>query len=210
MSTAADTFLAHLAAAPLIAILRGLRPEEALDVGEALFDAGFRVLEVPLNSPRPLDSISILSARFAGSASVGAGTVLSVADVDAVVNAGGTLIISPNFSIDVVNRAVEHGAVPLPGVMTPSEAFAALAAGAAALKLFPAEMIPPAAVKALIAVLPKGTRLIPVGGIGIETMGPYRAAGAVGFGVGSSLFRPGDDVATVAGKARALMAALTK
>jgi 2-dehydro-3-deoxyphosphogalactonate aldolase len=208
MSAASDAFLANLAAAPLIAILRGLRPEEALDVGEALFDAGFRILEVPLNSPRPLDSIRILSARFVGSVSVGAGTVLSVADVDAVVEAGGTLIISPNFAADVMLRALTRGAVALPGVTTPSEAFAALGAGAAALKLFPAEMLPPAAVKAMLAVLPEGTRLIPVGGIGASNIGAYRAAGAAGFGLGSSLFKPGDDVKTVASKARALTTAL--
>ena len=199
-------FSAALAALPLVAILRGIRPEEAAAVGTALADAGFRIVEVPLNSPRPLDSIATLAARFP-QALVGAGTVLTVKDVAAVHAAGGQLIVAPNFNAAVVKEAVRLGMVCLPGVLSASEAFAALEAGAAGLKLFPAEMIPPAAVKALRAVIAADIPLLPVGGIGPRDMAAYRAAGASGFGIGSALFKPGLDAAQVGANARDFAAA---
>jgi 2-dehydro-3-deoxyphosphogalactonate aldolase len=187
---------------PLVAILRGISPAEAADVGQALWDAGWRLLEVPLNSPEPLKSIEILARRFP-QALVGAGTVRSAAEVRQVQDSGGRIIVSPHCDARVIRAAVERGLLSLPGVMTPSEAFAALDAGATALKLFPAEMIPPAAVKAMRAVLPASLQLLPVGGIGPTTMAPYRAAGASGFGIGSALYKPGMDAAAVAASARA-------
>jgi 2-dehydro-3-deoxyphosphogalactonate aldolase len=187
---------------PLVAILRGLTPAEAPAVGQALVDAGWAVIEVPLNSPQPLDSIAALASAHS-QALVGAGTVLRVADVDDVAAAGGRLIVSPNANVEVITRARQLGRVCLPGVATPTEAFAALAAGATGLKLFPAEMIGPAVVKALRAVLPADVALLPVGGIGEDNLAAYRAAGANGFGIGSALYRPGQSAATVAQQARA-------
>jgi 2-dehydro-3-deoxyphosphogalactonate aldolase len=182
---------------PLVAILRGLPTADAMEVGEALIAQGLRLIEVPLNSPQPLRSIEVLAAALPG-ALVGAGTVLTTQQVRAVHAAGGQLIVSPNFDTDVVKAAVRLGMVCLPGVATPSEAFAALAAGASGLKLFPAEMIPPAAVKAMRAVFDGSVRLFPVGGITTANAPAYRAAGATGFGVGSDLFRPGMSATTVA------------
>jgi 2-dehydro-3-deoxyphosphogalactonate aldolase len=187
---------------PLVAILRGLRPAEAESVGDALWAAGWRLLEVPLNSPQPLDSIARLAGRFPD-AIVGAGTVRTAQEVRQVHAAGGRLIVSPHFDARVVHAAASLGLVCLPGVMTPSEAFAALEAGATGLKLFPAETIPPAAVKALRAVLPPEALLLPVGGIAPSTMAGYRAAGADGFGIGSAVYRPGMDAQAVAAAAQA-------
>ena len=186
---------------PLIAILRGIRPAEAQDVGQVLVDAGFKVLEVPLNSPRPFESIALLARSFP-QALVGAGTVRTVEEVRLVQEAGGRLVVSPHFDAAVVDAAIRRGLAALPGVMTPSEVFAALAAGASGLKLFPAEMIPPAAVKALRAVLPPEVLLLPVGGITPATMASLRSAGANGFGIGSALFQPGMDAPAVARAAR--------
>jgi 2-dehydro-3-deoxyphosphogalactonate aldolase len=183
-------FAAALAALPLVAILRGITPAEAIDVGPALVESGWRLIEVPLNSPQPLDSIARLAAQLPG-AFVGAGTVLTAADVRAVHDAGGRFVVAPNFDRDVVRAARELGLLALPGVLTASEAFAALAAGATAIKLFPAEMIPPEAVKALRAVLDPAAIVMPVGGITPARMAPYRAAGADGFGIGSALYKPG-------------------
>ena len=180
-----------LAKLPLVAILRGIRPEEAAAIGAVLDAAGWRVIEVPLNSPQPLRSITELARAFPGLL-VGAGTVLRPEQVHEVHRAGGRLVVSPNFDPDVVRAAVGLGLACVPGVATPTEAFAALDAGASALKLFPAEMIPPAAVKAMRAVLPASALLVPVGGITTANMGAYRAAGASGFGIGSTLYRPGD------------------
>ena len=194
--TARAAFERAFAELPLVAILRGLRPDEALAIGGALVAGGFRLIEVPLNSPEPLRSIEMLVRAFP-EALVGAGTVLTPADATAVHAVGGRMIVAPNFDASVVREAVRLGAVALPGVATPSEAFAALAAGAAALKLFPAEMIPPAAVKAVRAVLPPSTRLLPVGGISLDNLDAYRRAGADGFGIGSSLYQPGVDVQEV-------------
>ena len=201
-----EKFSAAMAALPLVAILRGLRPQEAADIGTALVDAGFRLIEVPLNSPQPLQSIATLVKQLP-QALVGAGTVLSVKDVGEVHAAGGQLIVSPNFNPAVVREAVRLGLVCLPGVLSASEAFAALEAGAAGLKLFPAEMIPPAAVKALRAVIASDVALLPVGGISTDNMAAYRAAGASGFGIGSALFKPGLDAAQVGSSARGFAAA---
>ena len=201
-----DKFKTAMRELPLVAILRGLKPEEAADIGDVLVAAGFRLIEVPLNSPRPLDSIATLRQRFP-QAVVGAGTVLTAADVRDVAQAGGELVVAPNFDRDVVAETVRLGMASLPGIMTPTEAFAALAAGAHGLKLFPAELASPAVVKALLAVLPKGTPLIPVGGVGAENLAAWRAAGAAGFGLGSSLYKPGDDTATVRAKAVAIVSA---
>lgn len=185
-----EKFAHALRRLPLIAILRGLQPSEALPAGDALTRTGWLLVEIPLNSPQPLRSIEIMAGSFP-EAVIGAGTVLSPGDVRNVHAAGGQLIVSPNFDADVVHEAVRLGMACLPGVMTATEAFAALQAGATGLKLFPAEMIPPAAVKALRAVLPADTVLLPVGGITPANMQAYQAAGASGFGVGSALYKPG-------------------
>ena len=185
---------------PLVAILRGLKPEEALAVGQALVNAGFHILEVPLNSPDPLRSLQILSAAFPN-ALLGAGTVTTAQQVRDIKAAGGQLIISPHLDDNVVCEAVNLGLVSLPGVATPSEAFRALALGANGLKLCPAEMISPAVVKSMRAVLPQEVKLIPVGGIGLHNMADYRQSGASGFGIGSALFAPGKSVEAVSDSA---------
>ena len=189
MNTSTD-FDRAFAACPLVAILRGVRHEEAKAVVAAIVHHGWTLIEVPLNSPEPLHSIAVLSAAFP-QAMVGAGTVLTVDQVHEVHEAGGRIIVAPNFNPAVVRAAVDLGLACLPGVATASEAFAALDAGATGLKLFPSEMIPPAAVKALRAVLPTEALLLPVGGITTVNMLDYRAAGADGFGIGSALFKPG-------------------
>jgi 2-dehydro-3-deoxyphosphogalactonate aldolase len=183
--------LAHaMAQLPLIAILRGLTPAEAPAIGQVLVDSGFAIIEVPLNSPEPLQSIATLTAQFPQTL-IGAGTVLNAQQVKDVHAAGGRLVVSPNFNPAVVAQALALNMVVLPGVATPTEAFAALEAGAHGLKLFPAEMISPATVKALRAVLPKNAALVPVGGITPDNMAAYRKAGASGFGLGSALYAPG-------------------
>ena len=187
---------------PLIAILRGVKPDEVEAIGEALVEAGFTILEVPMNSPDPLDSIARLARRLEGRAVVGAGTVLRVEDVEAVGAAGGTLIIAPNSNVRVIAAAADKGYVALPGIATPTEAFAALDAGAAALKLFPAEAAGPTVLKAMRAILPKDARVLPVGGIVPEAMADWRKAGAAGFGLGSALFAPGMTAADVAARAK--------
>jgi len=195
-----------MARLPLVAILRGLHPLEALAVGQVLVDAGWDLIEVPLNSPQPLQSIATLRKAFP-QALVGAGTVLTPEDVRQVHSAGGELIVSPNFNPAVVAEAVRLGMVCLPGVMTASEAFAALAAGASGLKIFPAEMITPMVLKALRAVLPAETLVLPVGGISPLNMPAFRTAGANGFGIGSALFKPGMTPAQVAESAAGFKAA---
>ena len=180
-----------LDALPLIAILRGLTPDEAVDVGEAIVAAGFRCLEVPLNSPQPLESIRRLRQALNGRALVGAGTVLNVAAAREVAEAGGQLIISPNTNTDVIRETKALGLLSLPGFFTPSEAFAALDAGADALKLFPAEIAGPKGLKAVRAVLPAATRVYPVGGVDPDSMAAWLGAGASGFGIGSAVFKPG-------------------
>lgn len=199
-------FAVHFQNLPLIAILRGLTPEEAPAICEALAAAGFGLIEVPLNSPQPLDSIAQLASAHP-QALVGAGTVLTVAQVRDVHAAGGQLIVSPNFDAAVVREAVALGMVCLPGIATPTEAFGALQAGAHGLKLFPAEAASPAVLKAMLAVLPAGTLMVPVGGITPQNMAPWLAAGAHGFGLGSALYRPGKSAAAVRADATAFAAA---
>src|SRR3954464_1007983 len=184
-------------ALPLVAILRGLRPESAEAVGAVLVEAGFHIIEVPLNSPQPFASTERLVRALPETALVGAGTVLDPADVDRVRDAGGRLIVMPHGDAAVIARAGELGLACTPGVATPTEAFAALKCGAAALKMFPAENLPPVVVKAWRAVVPKDTLLLPVGGINPDNMAPYVEAGADGFGLGSALFSPGATPATV-------------
>lgn len=194
--TPSEKFSAAFDTCPLVAILRGLPPTDAPSIGQALLDCRWKLLEVPLNSPDPLQSIATLASAHPD-ALVGAGTVLTPRQVQEVHDAGGQLIVAPNFNAEVVRQAVALGMVCLPGVCTATEAFAALDAGAAGLKLFPAEMIPPAAVKALRAVLPSHALLLPVGGISTANMAVYRASGASGFGIGSALYKPGSAAAEV-------------
>ena len=191
---------------PLVAILRGITPTEAVPVGTALVTAGWSLIEVPLNSPDPLASIAALARAFPN-ALVGAGTVLKVEQVREVQAAGGELIVSPNFNAAVVQEAARLGLVCLPGVMTASEAFAALEAGATGLKLFPAEMITPAVLKALRAVLPVDAVLLPVGGIAPGNLRAWLEAGANGFGIGSALYTPGKDAHAIAASAMNFVAA---
>jgi 2-dehydro-3-deoxyphosphogalactonate aldolase len=191
---------------PLIAILRGLTPAEVPAIGEALVSSGFAIIEVPLNSPEPLHSIAALSQQFP-QALIGAGTVLNVQQVKDVHAAGGRLVVAPNFNPAVVAQALALNMVVLPGVATPTEAFAALDAGAHGLKLFPAEMISPTTVKAMRAVLPKTAALMPVGGITADNMAAYRAAGASGFGLGSALYAPGRSAQEVSLQAQAFVKA---
>jgi 2-dehydro-3-deoxyphosphogalactonate aldolase len=206
--TTNDQFDAYLAECPLIAILRGVRPDEVEAIGDALFEGGIRIIEVPLNSPDPLDSIARLSARLEGRAMVGAGTVLRVDQIEPIRAAGGRLIVSPSTNTAVIAATAAAGLVSCPGYFTPSEAFAALDAGAHALKLFPAEGASPAVVRAQRAVLPKDLRLIVVGGVGPDTMEPWFAAGADGFGLGSGIYRPGQTAGETLDKARAFQAGL--
>ena len=193
-TTPAQLLASGLQQLPLVAILRGLTPAEAPAIGQALTGAGFVLLEVPLNSPLPLDSIAALAAQHPDLL-IGAGTVMRASDVRNVHAAGGRLIISPHFDADVVHEALRLELACMPGVATLSEAFAALKAGAHALKLFPAEMIGPAVVKALRAVLPASVPLLPVGGVSADNMAAWRQAGASGFGIGSALYKPGQSVA---------------
>jgi 2-dehydro-3-deoxyphosphogalactonate aldolase len=191
---------------PVVAILRGVKPDEVDAVGDALVEAGIIVIEVPLNSPDPFDSIGRLAKRYGARALIGAGTVLEPADVARVKDAGGQLIVAPNFDADVVRAAKAAGLVALPGVMTPSEGFAALKAGADGLKLFPAEIIPPAVFKAWRAVFPADCLLLAVGGVGVDNLKIYAQAGASGYGIGSALYKPGRSPAEIALLARALVA----
>jgi 2-dehydro-3-deoxyphosphogalactonate aldolase len=206
--TAPSRFTSALAECPLVAILRGLRPDEADAIGDALFEGGIRIIEVPLNSPDPLDSIARLSKRLGTRAVIGAGTVLNPAQVEAVRAAGGSLIVSPSTNPAVIAATVAAGMVSCPGYFTPTEAFAAIDAGAHALKLFPAEAATPAVVKAQRAVVPKGVPLLVVGGVTPEAMAAWLAAGADGFGLGSGVYRPGQSPAQTLDRARAYRAAL--
>jgi len=202
------TFDAGFARCPLVAILRGVRADEVESIGDALVDAGFTLIEVPMNSPAPLESVARLAQHLGDRAVVGAGTVLRVEDVGAVQAAGGTMVISPNANPAVIAATAAAGLVSLPGIATPTEAFAALEAGASALKLFPAEGAGPGVLKAMRAVLPTGTRVLPVGGIAPGTLRPWLNAGAAGFGLGSALYSPGMDAAEVGARARAFVGAL--
>jgi 2-dehydro-3-deoxyphosphogalactonate aldolase len=204
------SFRRHFAACPLVAIIRGVTPQEAEGIAAALIDAGIRIVEVPLNSPEPLASIERLARRFGEEALIGAGTVLRAAQVGEVAEAGGRLIVSPSTNAAVIEATVAAGLVSSPGYFTPSEAFAALDAGAHALKLFPAEAASPAMVKAQRAVLPPEVPLIVVGGVSPDKMAAYRVAGADGFGLGSALYRPGQSAVEVAAQARAFVSALAR
>jgi 2-dehydro-3-deoxyphosphogalactonate aldolase len=195
------------ATCPLIAILRGLHPNEAAAVGEALVAAGITILEVPLNSPEPYDSIRTLSGVLKGRAVVGAGTVYRRTEVDRVVEAGGTLIVSPNANTEVIAHAKSLGLVSAPGFFTPTEAIAALDAGADVLKIFPGELMTPSGVKALNAILPKGTRMVLVGGVGEASFATYAATPLAGYGIGSSLYAPGVPAQDVGERAARFIAA---
>lgn len=192
---------AAFAALPLVAILRGLTPAEAVPAANALYDAGFRLIEVPLNSPDPFDSIEAIRRALPRDALVGAGTVLALDQVDRLAAIGADLVVMPHADTAIIRAAKSRSMICVPGVATATEAFAALAAGADALKLFPAEQITPPVVKALRAVVPHSVRLLPVGGITPDTMQPYRVAGAAGFGLGSALYSPGLPVADLAARA---------
>ena len=202
-----ERLAAAMAKLPLVAILRGVTPGEAPAIAEALLAEDFDLIEIPLNSPDPLASIAAVRGIAPARAFVGAGTVLTESEVDVVQQSGGDLIVTPNTNVDVIARAKALGLVCMPGAATPTEAFAALGAGADAVKAFPAEMISPAAVKAWRAVLPKTAPILPVGGITPETMASYVKAGASGFGLGSALYRPGDSAAAVRQKAAAFRSA---
>jgi len=197
----------YLAPLPLVAVLRGITRDEVAAIGEVLVEAGFRILEVPLNSPRPFDSIAELARRWGDPCLVGAGTVVESADAARVRDAGGRLVVMPHADAAVIQAVKAQGLACLPGVATPTEAFAALHAGADGLKMFPAEALPPGVLKAWRAVLPKSTLLFPVGGIGPDSLAAYWIAGASGFGTGSGLYRPGSGAAAVAAAAHALAAA---
>jgi 2-dehydro-3-deoxyphosphogalactonate aldolase len=197
----------YLSRCDLVAILRGIRPEEAVPVTAALEARGLAIVEVPLNSPDPLASIVALVRAFGDRLLIGAGTVMTEAQVEEIAGAGGKLIVTPHADATVVRAAKRHGLLAVPGFFTPAEAFEMLAAGADALKLFPAEGANPAMLRAMRAVLPSGTMILPVGGIDASNMAAWRAAGAAGFGIGSAIYKAGDTAETVALKAAALVGA---
>ena len=205
--TVEQRFAAASAQLPLVAILRGITPGESVAIGRRLYEAGFRLIEVPLNSPEPFKSIAAIRQSLSDDALVGAGTVLTVDQVRELKDSGGDLTVMPHADTAVIRAAKAAGMACTPGVVTPTEAFAALAAGADALKIFPAEMVTPAILKAIRVVLPKGTRLLPVGGITPDNMQPYLEAGATGFGLGSALYKPGMTVDDVTAVARQFVAA---
>jgi 2-dehydro-3-deoxyphosphogalactonate aldolase len=196
----------HLDQCPLIAIIRGVTPDEAEAIGDAVHEGGIRIVEVPLNSPDPLRSIELLAKRFGERMLVGAGTVLTPVDVQRVKDAGGRIIVSPDTNAEVIAAAAAAGLVSSPGYFTPSEAFAALRAGAHALKLFPAEAASPGVLKAQLAVIPRNVPVMVVGGVKPDNMGPWLQAGAAGFGLGSGLYKPGQSAAETLEKARAYVA----
>lgn len=196
----------RLVECPLVAIIRGVTPAEVEAIGSAIYEAGIRIIEVPLNSPDPLESIRRLAGVLGDRALIGAGTVLDPAQVMQVKEAGGRLIVSPNTNIAVIEASAAAGSVSLPGYFTPSEAFAALKAGAHGLKLFPAEGASPAGLKGQRAVLPKDVPVLAVGGIGPDNMHPWLEAGADGFGLGSGLYKPGQPPEETGAKARAYVA----
>lgn len=189
----------------LVAILRGITPAEVLEIGGVLVKSGINRIEVPMNSPEPLKSIALLQAEFGADVLIGAGTVLTVAQVGQVADTGARLIVSPNCNPAVIHATKAQEMDSFPGVMTPTEAFAAIEAGADALKLFPGELVGPVGLRAMKAVLPRDMPLYAVGGVTPANMADWLAAGATGFGIGSSIFKPGDSADVVAGKARALV-----
>lgn len=195
---------------PLVAILRGVKPDEVLDVGRELVTAGFGIIEVPLNSPAPLESIALLAKEFGNRAIIGAGTVLTKAEVDAVIDAGGRLIVSPNMNPDVIKQTIARDGLSFPGVFTPTEAFAAIDAGCHALKFFPASLHGPGGIKAIKAVLPETMPVLAVGGVTVPTISEWLSAGSNGFGIGSNIYKPGWDAEKVGAEARAFIAAFDK
>jgi 2-dehydro-3-deoxyphosphogalactonate aldolase len=204
--SARDLFDHYLQQCPLIAIIRGVTPDDAQAIGDALFEGGIRIVEVPLNSPEPLRSIEALAARLGECMLVGAGTVVRPEQVEEVERAGGRIIVSPDTNPEVIRTAARAGLVSSPGYFTPSEAYAAIRAGADCLKLFPAEGASPRLLKAHLAVLPKDVRVLAVGGVAPDNMQPWLDAGAAGFGLGSGLYRPGQSAAETLDKARAYAA----
>ena len=194
---------------PLVAIIRGVTPDEVEAIGEAIYETGIRIIEVPLNSPDPLESIRRLAGSLGDRALIGAGTVLDPADVERVRAVGGRLIVSPSTDVEVIQATARAGMVSSPGYFTPSEAFTALKAGATALKLFPAEGASPAVVKAQRAVIPKDVPLLVVGGVRPDNLRPWLEAGATGFGLGSGVYKPGQSPAEVGAQARAYVGGLS-
>jgi 2-dehydro-3-deoxyphosphogalactonate aldolase len=199
---------AWLQQCPLVAILRGVQPAEAESICSALEKAGICIVEVPLNSPRPLESIAILSRSFGSRMLIGAGTLTEPSQVGEVASAGGRLIVTPHADTAIVRAAKAAGLFAIPGFFNPTEAFALLQAGADAIKLFPAEVLGTPMLKALRAVLPKSAIVIPVGGVDAQQIAPWMAAGALGLGIGSAIYKPGDDARIVEAKAQALVAAV--
>ena len=206
-STLTDRFEAALSALPLIAILRGIKPDEAVEVGLRIADTGFRLIEIPLNSPDPFASIAAMRRALPDEVLVGAGTVLAVDQIEALAACGADLAVMPHADPALIRTAKAAGLLCVPGIATPTEAFAALAAGADALKIFPAELVTPAILKAIRVVLPKQCRLLPVGGIAPDTMRPFVEAGAAGFGLGSALYKPGMTAEETAANARKFVVA---
>lgn len=209
MASLLNTLHAHLTRCPLIAILRGVSPDEVIDISNALLAEGVTILEVPLNSPDALTSIQRLSQTFSDRAIIGAGTVLSAAEVAHVSSAGGQIVISPNMNADVIRASKDMGLISCPGVFTPTEAFAALDAGADALKYFPAELSGPGAIKAWRAILPAGTPIVATGGVNPANVNDWLLAGCAGVGLGSGLYKPGDTPEVTHAKAQAYQAALS-
>ena len=208
--SAVEDFRLYFAECPLVGIVRGVTPDEAEAIAQALYDGGIRIIEVPLNSPEPFESIRIIAERFGDRVLVGAGTVLDPADVSRVAQAGGRLVVSPNTNMAVIEATVAAGLVSSPGYFTPSEAFEAIRAGAHAIKLFPAEAASPGVVKSQRAVLPKNVPLIVVGGVTPESIPGWMAAGADGFGLGGGLYKSGQDPQTTLEKARAYVTAVKR
>ena len=206
--SARDLLQSHLGQCPLVAIIRGVTPAEAEAIGDAIYEGGIRIIEVPLNSPEPLKSIERLAEKFGERMLVGAGTVLDSADVHRVRDVGGKIIVSPDTNLEVISAAAAAGLVASPGYFTPSEAFAALRAGATGLKLFPAEGATPSVLKAQLAVIPKDVPILAVGGITPDNMRPWLDAGAAGFGLGGGLYKPGQSARDTLEKARAYVAGL--
>jgi len=204
--TAKELLHRYLDETPLVAIIRGVTPDDVEAIGDAIYEGGIRIIEVPLNSPEPLKSIELLASRFGERMLVGAGTVLNAYQVADVKSAGGRIIVSPNANLAVVSATAAAGLVGSPGFFTPTEAFAAIDAGATALKLFPAEAASPAVLKAQLAVLPKDIPLMVVGGVKPDNMRPWLNAGAAGFGLGGGLYQPGQTAADTLEKARAYVA----
>ncbi|NKB60739.1 MAG: 2-dehydro-3-deoxy-6-phosphogalactonate aldolase [Gammaproteobacteria bacterium] len=208
MTILEKTWAAALEKMPLVAILRGIQPEEALDVANVLIDQGFTIIEVPLNSPKPFKTLKMMSRNLGDRAMIGAGTVLCEEDVDTCVEAGCELIIAPNLDPDVAAACARHKVIYCPGVATPTEAFAAIKSGAHAIKLFPAESITPSIVRALRAVIPSSVTMLPVGGISPDNLGDFYNAGATGFGIGSALYKSGKPIEEIESAAKAFVAAL--